>query len=107
MPTAEFQKSSEGPCVNCRGANKDKESFGLPKRGLLTKCQYCTGMCILWCLLVNCSSGGKWLLYTVALVALTFGVRHERRNLPTKSSIKIFKQQYSSVIIRENSPVKI
>ena len=54
-------------CHHVVGANKDKGSFGLPKCGLLTKCQYCTRLCILWCLLVNCPSGGKWLLYTVAL----------------------------------------
>ena len=51
----------------CRGANKDKESFGLPSVVYSTKCQYCTGMCIHLCLLLNCPSGGKWLLYTVAL----------------------------------------
>ena len=59
--------------LHCGGGLKTK-SFSLPKRGLLTKCQYCTGLCNRWCLLLNqCPSGGKWLLYTVALVALTLG----------------------------------
>ena len=60
-------------CHHVVGANKDKESFGLPKCGLLTKRQYCTGLSIHWCLLLNYPSGRKWLLYTVALVALTLG----------------------------------
>ena len=60
-------------CLPVVGANKDKASFRLPKRGLLTKCQYCTRLCILWFLLVNCPSGGKWLLYIGALVALSSG----------------------------------
>ena len=52
-------------CHHVVGANKDRVLW--LECGLLTKCQYCTGMCIYWCLLLNCPSGRKWLLYTVAL----------------------------------------
>ena len=54
------------------GQIKKAKSFKFAWCGLLSKHQS-TGLCIHWCLLLNCPSGGKWLLYTVALVALTLG----------------------------------